>query len=52
MLRKGATCSKKVAASSVWASADTLDGEGGASSNSAAFLPYYLQRHAQNYCQV
>ncbi len=34
------SCSKKVAASVVWAFADTLDGEGGASANfAAAFLP-------------
>ncbi|NBI61706.1 hypothetical protein D3Z38_01160 [Clostridiales bacterium] len=34
------SCSKKVAASAVWASADTLDGEGGVSGNFAAvFLP-------------
>ena len=34
------SCSKKVAASSVWASADTLDGRGGDSANTAAvFLP-------------
>ncbi|MGY3664643.1 MAG: hypothetical protein ACXAHE_12560 [Roseburia sp. 1XD42-69] len=37
------SCSKKVAASPVWASADTLDGEGGASANFAAvFFPQYL----------
>ena len=37
------SCSKKVAASPVWASADTLDGEGGASANSAAkFIPLFL----------
>ena len=34
------SCSKKVAAFPVWAFADTLDGEGGASANFAAvFLP-------------
>ena len=37
------SCSKKVADSSVWASADTLDGRGGDSANSAAvFFPYIL----------
>ena len=37
------SCSKKVAASSVWASADFLDGWGGDSANSAAvFFPYIL----------
>ena len=37
------SCSKKVAASSVWASADFLDGRGGDSANSAAvFFPSIL----------
>jgi len=37
------SCSKKVAASAVWASADTLDGEGGGSGNFAAvFRSQYL----------
>ena len=37
------SCSKKVAASAVWASADTLDGEGGVSGNFAAvFRSQYL----------
>ena len=37
------SCSKKVAASAVWAFADTLGGEGGASANSAAkFIPLFL----------
>ncbi len=39
------SCSKKVAASTVWAFADTLDGEGGASANFAAvFFPSLLLR--------
>ena len=39
------SCSKKVAASPVWASANTLDGEGGASANFAAvFFPSLLLR--------
>ena len=37
------SCSKKVAASAVWASADTLDGEGWVSGNFAAvFRSQYL----------
>lgn len=37
------SCSKKVAASYVWASADTLDGQGWDSANSVAvFFPYIL----------
>ena len=37
------SCSKKVAASVVWAFADTLDGEGGVSGNFAAvFRSQYL----------
>ena len=46
------TCSKKVAASSVWAFADTFDGEGGASANFAAYFSlYYLLRTAREIWQ-
>ena len=46
------SCSKKVAASSVWAFADTFDGEGGASANFAAYFSlYYLLRTAREIWQ-